>query len=157
MRNKADKECEINAKLEGQRDDLIEQINQTNHKNEKILASIKDLEYGIGAKEEKIIAAKDEEMNARIKKQEITSKIESEIRMLNDEVTQMDFQTDAFLSTTEFTDRIGPRFSKFFSILVRAGPGFLKLFRSRSDPRTKPLGPGPTGFESNRGSFIFKF
>ena len=92
MRNKADKECEINAKLEGQRDDLIEQINQTNHKNEKILASIKDLEYGIGAKEEKIIAAKDEEMNARIKKQEITSKIESEIRMLNDEVTRIDFQ-----------------------------------------------------------------
>ena len=39
-------------------------------------------------KEEKIIAAKDEEMNARIKKQEITSKIESEIRMLNDEVSQ---------------------------------------------------------------------
>ena len=132
MRNKADKECEINAKLEGQRDDLIEQINQTNHKNEKILASIKDLEYGIGAKEEKIIAAKDEEMNARIKKQEITSKIESEIRMLNDEVTQMDFQTDA----TEFTDRIGPRFSKFFSILVRAGPGFLKLFRSWSKDQT---------------------
>ena len=104
MRNKADKECEINAKLEGQRDDLIEQINQTNRKNEKILASIKDLEYGIGAKEEKIIAAKDEEMNARIKKQEITSKIESEIRMLNDEVTQMDFQTDAFF-VQEFTDR----------------------------------------------------
>ena len=48
----------------------------------------KDLEYGIGAKEEKIIAAKDEEMNARIKKQEITSKIEAEIRMLNDEVSQ---------------------------------------------------------------------
>ena len=95
LRNKADKECEINAKLEGQRDDLIEQINQTNHKNEKILASIKDLEYGIGAKEEKIIAAKDEEMNARIKKQEITSKIESEIRMLHDEVTQMNFQIDA--------------------------------------------------------------
>ena len=95
LRNKADKECEINAKLEGQRDDLIEQINQTNRKNEKILASIKDLEYGIGAKEEKIIAAKDEEMNARIKKQEITSKIESEIRMLNDEVTQMDFRTGA--------------------------------------------------------------
>ena len=93
MRNKADKECEINAKLEGQRDDLIEQINQTNHKNEKILANIKDLEYGIGAKEEKIIAAKDEEMNARIKKQEITSKIESEIRMLNDEVTRIDFQS----------------------------------------------------------------
>ena len=146
MRNKADKECEINAKLEGQRDDLIEQINQTNHKNEKILASIKDLEYGIGAKEEKIIAAKDEEMNARIKKQEITSKIESEIRMLNDEVTQIDFQTDAFLSTTEFTDRIGPRFSKFFSILVRAGPGFLIFSRSWSGPRTKALGPGPTGF-----------
>ena len=41
LRNKADKECEINAKLEDQRDDLIEQINQTNHKNEKILASIK--------------------------------------------------------------------------------------------------------------------
>ena len=95
LRNKADKECEINAKLEGQRDDLIEQINQTNHKNEKILASIKDLEYGIGAKEEKIIAAKDEEMNARIKKQEITSQIESEIRMLHDEVTQMNFQIDA--------------------------------------------------------------
>ena len=95
IRNKADKECEINAKLEGQRDDLIEQINQTNHKNEKILANIKDLEYGIGAKEEKIIAAKDEEMNARIKKQEITSKIESEIRMLNDEVTRIDFQSGA--------------------------------------------------------------
>lgn len=104
IRNKADKECEINAKLEGQRDDLIEQINQTNHKNEKILANIKDLEYGIGAKEEKIIAAKDEEMNARIKKQEITSKIESEIRMLNDEVTRKDFHSGTLSQLSDWPE-----------------------------------------------------
>ena len=79
------------------------------------------MEYGIGAKEEKIIAAKDEEMNARIKKQEITSKIESEIRMLNDEVSKAIYQIRTLSALIDLLFCLKPR---LVNMLFRIAPPY---------------------------------